>query len=201
MAQLLKARGNPEATVRIYRALPPGLGEINTADWVTLSEKYALEHAIQDDDESNDWPVIHADVPAATIFSDGNDLAEYGYNGPALTGLGETADPGPTEPDTAAPIPAPKPGIWEDRDIHFHAAQRALIEGTARQALAADFASSGLDYETLAGKVGHTPRTARRIVEGKEMLSVYTLSAYLRALGHQPTAQDIDTYTAEQATL
>lgn len=54
MAQLLTAKGNPDATERIYRVLPPaGLGEINTADWVTFSEAYAAQHAIQDEDEAN----------------------------------------------------------------------------------------------------------------------------------------------------
>ncbi|TQJ66568.1 hypothetical protein FBY31_0603 [Arthrobacter sp. SLBN-100] len=68
MAQLLKAKGNPDATVRIYRALPPGLDQINKADWVTLSEEYARQHAIQDDDEANDWPIIHAAVRSARSF-------------------------------------------------------------------------------------------------------------------------------------
>lgn len=84
MAQLLKARDNPEATVRVYRALPPDVGRINRSDWITLSRAYAQEHAIQDSEAANDWPVIHADVPAATVFSDGNDLMEFGYDGPDL---------------------------------------------------------------------------------------------------------------------
>jgi hypothetical protein len=106
MAQLLKAKDNPDATVRIYRALPPGLGEINKADWVTLSESYAKGHAIQDDNEANDWPIIHADVPVRTVFSDGNDLAEFGYDGPSLTGLGNPGEPAVTEPSNAPGRPS-----------------------------------------------------------------------------------------------
>lgn len=195
MAQLLKAKGDPDATVRIYRALPPGLGEINKADWVTLSEEYARQHAIQDDDEANDWPIIHADVPVRTVFSDGNDLAEFGYDGPALTGLGESAE------QAEDSIASPKPGIWSDRTVYFHAAHRAIVNGTARQVLADDFAKSGLDYDTLAEKVGHSPRIARRIVEGKEFLTETTLAAYFSALGHTPAPEDIETYRQEQATL
>ncbi|MCC3299784.1 hypothetical protein [Arthrobacter caoxuetaonis] len=84
MAQLAAARSNPEALVRVYRALPPGLDRINRTDWVTLSARYARQHAVQDDDEGNDWPVISAQVPASSVFSDGNDLMEYGYDGPDL---------------------------------------------------------------------------------------------------------------------
>ncbi len=203
MAQLLKAKDNPDATVRIYRALPPGLDEINVADWVTLSEAYARQHAIQDDDEANDWPIIHADVPVRTVFADGNDLAEFGYDGPALTGLGDTGagEGSPTGTEPGPSIAPPKPGIWENRDVHFHAAHRAIIAGTARQELAADFASSGLDYDALAEKVGHSPRTARRVIEGKEFLTETALAVYFKALGHRPAAEDIETYRLEQETL
>lgn len=84
MAQLAAARDNPDATVRVYRALPAGLDRINRTDWVTLSAGYARQHAAQDDDEANDWPVISAEVPASSVFSDGNDLMEFGYDGPDL---------------------------------------------------------------------------------------------------------------------
>lgn len=85
LAQLAAARETPNATVRVYRALPAGLDRINRSDWVTLSEQYARQHAIQDDNEGNDWPVISAEVPASCVFSDGNDLMEFGYDGPDLT--------------------------------------------------------------------------------------------------------------------
>lgn len=87
MRQLRQVREFPDALVRIYRALPPGLGQINTGDWITLSKDYARQHAMRDDAAANDWPIVHADVPARTVFSDGKDLDEYGYGGPSLTGL------------------------------------------------------------------------------------------------------------------
>lgn len=87
MRQLLTAKDNPAALVTIYRALPAGLTAINPADWVTLSLAYANQHAIQDDNPSHDWPIVSASVPAICVYTDGNDLAEYGYDGPALTGL------------------------------------------------------------------------------------------------------------------
>ncbi|MDP9883157.1 hypothetical protein J2W21_000647 [Sinomonas atrocyanea] len=89
--QLQKVRHAPEALVRIYRALPSGLGQINPGDWVTLSQDYARQHAMRDDDAANDWPIVFADVPARTVITDGKDLDQYGYAGPPLTGLRDSA--------------------------------------------------------------------------------------------------------------
>ncbi|WP_136610631.1 hypothetical protein [Sinomonas albida] len=87
MQQLRRARGAPETLVRIYRALPPGLGQINAGDWITLSWEYARQHAMRDDTAAHDWPIVYADVPAWAVLSDGTDLDEYGYAGPPLAGL------------------------------------------------------------------------------------------------------------------
>jgi hypothetical protein len=84
---LQAARGLPGAMVTIYRAAPAGVDVINPGDWITTSLEYARQHAMQDDDASNDWPVLVATVAAADVISDGNDVCEYGYAGPALTGL------------------------------------------------------------------------------------------------------------------
>ncbi|GAB2748516.1 hypothetical protein [Sinomonas soli] len=87
MEQLCRVRDVPETLVRIYRALPPGFGRINRGDWVTLSKEYARQHAMRDDVASHDWPIVEADVPAHTVYTGGQDLDEYGYDGPSLTGL------------------------------------------------------------------------------------------------------------------
>ena len=87
MRQLVFARNYPDGAVRIYRALPPGLGEINSGDWVTLSKDFARQHAIRDDFIAHDWPIVYADVPARTVLTDGKYLDQYGYAGPSLTGL------------------------------------------------------------------------------------------------------------------
>jgi hypothetical protein len=87
MRQLVLARHSPAGLVRIYRALPPGLGQINRGDWVTLSKDYARGHAIRDDTAAHDWPIVYADVPAGCVLTDGKDLDEYGYGGPSLRGL------------------------------------------------------------------------------------------------------------------
>ncbi|MCU6480540.1 hypothetical protein [Arthrobacter sp. A2-55] len=193
MRQLRAVRDNPEATVRIYRALPPGIGAINQEDWVTLSEKYARQHSYGETGEDNDWPVVFADVPAASVYTDGNDLAEYGYDGPALTGL-------PDLDGRDQPSP-PAPGPWSDRTPEYHAASQALIDGSARAQLAAGFQTSGLDFAQLAARTGHSEQVARRIVAGKTMLNAPTVAVYFQAMGVKPGNAAVAAYEAEQVVL
>jgi len=79
-----RVRGNPDAKVTIYRALPPGQTTINTGDWVTIARGYAEQHAMQSDDPAEDWPIIAAEVPAGTVRSGGSDILEWGYWGPSV---------------------------------------------------------------------------------------------------------------------
>lgn len=83
--QMKAAVADPDATLRVYRAVPPEHPEINGGDWVTLSRDYAHEHGYNEAGE--DWPVVFADVPAGQVWTDGNDPSEYGYGGPRIAGL------------------------------------------------------------------------------------------------------------------
>lgn len=78
-AQMRAARNNPDAPVRIYRALPKAELGINRGDWVTTSRKYAEQHAAQDDDPSHDWPVVEGTAKASEIWGHGDDPNEWGY--------------------------------------------------------------------------------------------------------------------------
>lgn len=75
----LSARGKPDAPVTIYRAVPPGVDVINPGDWVAISEAYARNHAMQNDDPADDWPVISRRVTAREVRTGGSDLIEWGY--------------------------------------------------------------------------------------------------------------------------
>jgi 2'-5' RNA ligase len=79
-----RAKGNPDAPVTIYRSVPHGIYHIRTGDWVTTSAQYAHEHGMHPDDPSKDWPVLKATVPAKHVHTDGNDINEWGYNGPTI---------------------------------------------------------------------------------------------------------------------
>lgn len=91
LAQLRSVRNDPEALVTIYRAVPEDHQEINTGDWVTLSREYAEEHASRVYD---DVPgvVLSYQVPASQVFTDGNDLAEYGWTGAKLQQAARAAE-------------------------------------------------------------------------------------------------------------
>lgn len=74
---IVSALGHPEAPVRVYRALPRQHTEINPGDWVTPSRRYAQQHAISNGEDT--WHVIHKDVKAKELFSEG-DMHEWGYH-------------------------------------------------------------------------------------------------------------------------
>lgn len=84
--QAMRSRGNPDARVMVYRAVPKGVTEINTGDWVTTSHHYAREHAALDNDPRNDMDVLARQVRAHEISFGGNDAYEFGYVGSTVDG-------------------------------------------------------------------------------------------------------------------
>lgn len=84
-ALVLRVRHRPDAIVAIYRAVPPGVTSINTGDWVAIHPAYARQHGMHATDPALDWPVLHAEVPAALVINDGNSLSEWAYVGPSLS--------------------------------------------------------------------------------------------------------------------
>lgn len=78
-------RANPDGAVTVYRGVPPGVETINPGDWVSLSPSYARQHGLDADDPGKDWPVISMEVPARSLYTDGNSINELGYDpGPAV---------------------------------------------------------------------------------------------------------------------
>jgi hypothetical protein len=86
--QIRAVRGKPDAHMNVYRAAPSHVTHINPGDWVTPSRKYAELHAEsqgnrgRDYDPANNWPVLHARVPAKHVHWPGDDVNEFGYFGP-----------------------------------------------------------------------------------------------------------------------
>ena len=89
-AAILEARGNPEAEITIYRGVPKDVDQINAGDWVTLSPDYAAMHAADGYGPNGDeaGKVISMKVKVKDVFSDGNDLNEFGYFPEDLAELG-----------------------------------------------------------------------------------------------------------------
>lgn len=73
-------RGKPNASVRVYRAVPHGVKDINPGDWVSPSFTYAVQHGMHPTDPSLDWPVISKKVRAGELHSEGNSIHEWGWN-------------------------------------------------------------------------------------------------------------------------
>ena len=71
-------RNKPNAQVKIYRAVPKDVMEINNGDWVTTNPTYAKEHGRIYLD--NKYKVLSKIVSAKDVYSDGNSIHEYGYS-------------------------------------------------------------------------------------------------------------------------
>lgn len=83
-----KVRGNPDAEVEVFRAVPRGAqSDINAGDWITPSREYAQYHGdnVIKGQQGVDYDIISKKVPAKHVWTDANSLAEYGYD---PTGLG-----------------------------------------------------------------------------------------------------------------
>lgn len=73
-------KGNPDAEITIYRAVPKGKGikDFNKGDWVTLTKEYVKEHG-----ESNldgKYEILSKKVKADELFTDANSIQEFGYD-------------------------------------------------------------------------------------------------------------------------
>lgn len=51
---------------------------INNGDWVTISRDYAKEHGKSN--LNNQYKIVSKTVPARQLFTDGNDIFEWGYS-------------------------------------------------------------------------------------------------------------------------
>jgi len=80
----MKAKGKPDFEVEVYRAVPKGVKNINSGDWVTTSKKYAENHG--ESALSGDYEIISKKVKAKTLSTAG-DPQEYGYNEEDITNL------------------------------------------------------------------------------------------------------------------
>jgi len=80
---ITSVKGNPEAEVTIYRAVPneDAITTINPGDFVTLSPTYAKLHAASGYGRSGDeaGKVLEETVKVRDIYWDGNDVNEFGY--------------------------------------------------------------------------------------------------------------------------
>lgn len=74
-----KVRGNPEAEVTMYRAVPNNkdIKSINVGDWVTLSKDYAKTHG--ESALRGNYKIIEQKVKAKDLWTNADSIHEFGY--------------------------------------------------------------------------------------------------------------------------
>lgn len=74
--------GKPDDEIVVYRTMPPDVGGIiNEDDWVSLTYHWAEIHGFDTEVGGDDWPVYATTVRLDSLFTDGNDLHEWGFGG------------------------------------------------------------------------------------------------------------------------
>lgn len=78
IAAMKKMEGNPNAKVKIYRAIPKDIdADINEGDWITLSYNYAKEHGEAHLEDS--YKILEKEVTAKDVYTNGDSINEWGY--------------------------------------------------------------------------------------------------------------------------
>ena len=77
---LQNIKGNPDAEIIIYRAVPKGKGikDFNKGDWVTLTKEYAKDHG--ESNLSGKYDILSKKIKADELFTDANSIQEFGYD-------------------------------------------------------------------------------------------------------------------------
>jgi hypothetical protein len=74
-----KFKGNPEAEIEIYRAVPKDVkGKLNSGDWVTINKDYARQHG--ENTLDGNYKIIKQKVKAKDIYTNGDSIHEFGYD-------------------------------------------------------------------------------------------------------------------------
>lgn len=77
-------RGNPDAEVDIFRAVPQGVRDFNVGDWVTTSKSYAHKHGGHA--LNGKYDIITSKAKASDLYNPGDSIAEMGYWGLPMAG-------------------------------------------------------------------------------------------------------------------
>lgn len=81
-----RVRGNPDAEVTMYRAVPKdeNITSINAGDWVTLSKDYAKTHG--ESALRGDYKILSQKVKAKDLWTNADSIHEFGYQPFGLLG-------------------------------------------------------------------------------------------------------------------
>jgi len=71
-----RLRDNPDAMVKVYRAVPPNVTKINVGDWVSITRDYAKMHGER---SVPGYIILETEAKASDLFTEGNSIQEWGY--------------------------------------------------------------------------------------------------------------------------
>ncbi|WP_231738062.1 hypothetical protein [Myroides odoratus] len=69
-------KDKPNSTITVYRAVPKGVSEINSGDWVSINKEYAIGHG--ENHLNGKYDIISKEVKVDNVFTDGNSINEQG---------------------------------------------------------------------------------------------------------------------------
>tara|TARA_R110000822_G_scaffold294514_1_gene416623 strand:- start:58 stop:1146 length:1089 start_codon:yes stop_codon:yes gene_type:complete len=192
----IQAKGNPEAEVTMYRAVPDdeNINTINPGDFVTLSPKYAELHSRYEDGK-----VLSKKVKVKDIFWAQDDVNEYGYFPDAgsnkekgsidprlAAGLAATSAAGPTLADQGAGI----------MDFLANAAQGAVAPianapNTIIEALTSDRSNEQLKADRDQRLAQNDYQLRTDLGQQYTQNAQQTIGGLLQALASQPEIRNI----------
>lgn len=149
-AVIRRAKGDPDAVVDVYRAVPKTVQDthLRNGDWVTITREYAVMHGSRELD--GDFRIIREKVPAKYLYGNGDSIHEYGYdNGRGQVyqnAVGNAKETGVTYDDGGRLIPL------SERYDPNNADPRYSAEGTERRKTARDTLRQKLEEMFPAGE-------------------------------------------------
>lgn len=149
-AVIRRAKGDPDAMVDVYRAVPKTVQDthLRNGDWVTITREYAVMHGSRELD--GDFRIIREKVPAKYLYGNGDSIHEYGYdNGRGQVyqnAVGNAKETGVTYDDGGKLIPLSERYNTNNADPRYSA------EGAERRKTARDTLRQKLEEMFPAGK-------------------------------------------------
>ena len=81
LRKLRYEKADADTKVMVYRAVPIDVkgNKLLSGDWIALSKQYCIDHGNGRYGEGN-YRIIEEEVPIKTIWNDGNDMREFGFD-------------------------------------------------------------------------------------------------------------------------
>ena len=204
-------RGNPNAKVQIYRAVPKGVRQVNVGDWVTIDRQYAEQHG--QSNLNNDYEILTNTVNADEIYTDGNSLFEWSYYPRVqkhLAGQHDQRTHGSWAGGGAGvDITADVDKLFYNPDGSVNKETQDVIEQMNEKEIANGHRYGDNGLKIIAERQGFTgkPKTVSTVAELKQLQEAEGGTIVYRGISEwrrletttEPYTATVITYTAEQA--